>query len=186
MGAFVEKQDTLLWNYEEGIYGMPKELWDNHFKTFRDETRPVSEEEYMQYFTKTRAAISERGYRISRGLIRAQRREIAMKLGENILMPGISFEEYSQDVFDNSFTDKDKENTKKMWDLLSSITPFEDYERDFIEDNLYPNIGDVVTFSYYREHMDEEIYNQLKEMMEFIYDNPGNEFLTAMIVDFLV
>ena len=76
MGAFVEKQETLSCDNEEGIYGMPKELWDNHFKTFRDETRPVSKEEYMQFFTNAKTAISQRGNKISKALIRAQRKEM--------------------------------------------------------------------------------------------------------------
>ena len=64
---FVEKtymQDFV--NYENGVYGAPKELWKGHFKNTQEKgALPVEDSDFSEFFTNASCWIMARGIRIA-------------------------------------------------------------------------------------------------------------------------
>ncbi len=184
MESFVEHENELPWEESIGAYGMPKELWDGHFETFENSPRPETKEQFIQFFDNAKRWVWLRGYKMGRTIVRNARKEKAIELGENTMMPGVTFEEYYEEISDENFTEEDRDYAKQLWDLLITITPFDDEERKVVEEDYWPNVDDVIFYSYDTKHMSEDVYDQLTEMLDFIYDDPLNGYLLDMIIDF--
>lgn len=82
MEAFVEYENELPWEESTQNYGMPKELWEGHFETFEQYARPVTKEQFIQFFDNARRWIWVRGHKIAREIIRKYRREPNVELGD--------------------------------------------------------------------------------------------------------
>ena len=73
MEAFVEYENEYPWEDSVDAYGMPKELWEGHFETFESIPRPVTKEQFLQFFINAKKWIELRGESIAKKVVRCSK-----------------------------------------------------------------------------------------------------------------
>lgn len=99
------------------------------------------------------------------------------------MLDNMTFDEYYDDISDESFTESDCDNARKLWDLLHKVSPFNEEEQGtaFV---LGPDVNELLCYSRDCGHMDEETFDALQAFLDFIFDDPMNGFLADMLLEY--
>lgn len=107
----------------EGGYGMPKELWKDHFSQFLyGEAKPTNERQVKEFYINASARIMKRSNRMIQEL---EHREVMMETDDSIIEDAIEFEKKRRDPL---FREKMEEEIRIVRENL--MEPFEGYEND--------------------------------------------------------
>lgn len=101
------------------------------------------------------------------------------------MLENISFEEYYESISDENFSQSDRSNAHKLWELLHGAEPFSEDEQE--KANGFAIDGEIDSLLRYSAdcgHMDEKTFETLHALLQDIMDDPLNGFLLDMMIEY--